>query len=72
MCSVLTTRSELDAGQGSIPQDGPEVASALFFHELASAIGPVLQARHDVSEEAKVAVVVLGVGVRGVLVADDA
>ena len=26
MCSVLMTRSELDAGQGSIPQAGPEVA----------------------------------------------
>ena len=26
MCSVLTMRSELDAGQGSIPYAGPEVA----------------------------------------------
>ena len=32
MCSVLMTRSELDAGQGSIPQAGSEVAERRARH----------------------------------------
>ena len=32
MCSVLMTRSELDVGQGSSPQAGPEVAEQRVRH----------------------------------------
>ena len=50
----------------------PKKASTLFVHDLVSPLDPVLQARHDIGEEAKVAGIVLGVGVRGMLVADQA
>ena len=32
MCSALMTQSELDTGQGSIPQAGPEVAERTAQH----------------------------------------
>ena len=54
-----------DAGERA-----PDEASALFVHKLSSPLGPVLQARHDVDEEAKMVGIVLGMGVRGVLITD--
>ena len=50
----------------------PEEASALFDNKLASPLSPILQARHDVGKEAKMAGIILGVGVRGVLIVDGA
>ena len=46
-----------------------EEALALFFNKLASPLGLVLQDRHDIGEEAKMAGIVLCMGVRGVFVA---
>ena len=48
----------------------PEKASALFVHKLASPLSTALQARHNISEEAEMAGVILGVGMRGMLIAD--
>ena len=48
----------------------PEKTSAPFIQKLASPLSTALQARHDISEEAKMTGIILGVGMRGMLIAD--
>ena len=49
----------------------PEKATSLFVHKLASPLSTAFQARHNISEEGeKMAGVILGVGMRGMLIAD--
>ena len=54
-----------DAGERVLEQ-----AAAPLLNKLASPLSTALQARHNISEKAEMAGVILGVGMRGMLIAD--